>query len=523
MSNFHSSVHKDLLPLFSSPLEVLLGPANYYCDLDNLKFSSKNFKNILTWSTSNKAEVVHYNVMYKIYGNDTWWEKSECTNITQNSCDLTNETSTYTEQYYGKVVISNQVCNISSRTDKFDPLLETILDPPNVILFFTGTSITINLTHVVENLSSIYGLLKYQIKILGLHMFTTEEPYYKIEHLDLQTTYCVSARLIYPTYGIFSNKTCITTKTDHTSEERVKMMLYILVVILFIFIVFGSGYGVHKYIHVGNLKHPQILNITSNNNNNVVLFDAHNVTINVIKIVSGKLNEQSTMTADKEEKTQVEKDLYFTDGGYDASDSLGVTDDDHGYVSLLEQVPGTGPKISPYDMPHNLLEIPVKPSMSTSLLLNKEEDVYGRLKHNSNIESTQEKDVVEAHQTPDMSEETFTYLPKNDQNVPKLDVLNHELYEIEESSIGQDAANIDVTNDTDFSECDTLFVDWSPTSHQIYIPNFHNRTVDVVCTEECQEVEGLLSHLYKPIQIQETSEELDCLEQKWELHVKMQE
>lgn len=497
--------------------------ANDPCSLE-VKFSSKNFKNVLTWSTPNKKEGVRYNVMYKEYGNDSWCEKAECRNITQNWCDLTNETSCHTEQYYGMVIISNQDCNISSRTDKFDPLLDTILEPPKVNLFFTGTSIIINLTHVVEHLSSIYDELRYEIKISGRGIFTTEEQNYTIEKIDPQTTYCVSARLSYPTRSIFSNETCITTKIDKTSEEKVNIMLYILAVTLVIFIVFGAGYSVHKYIHVGNLQQPQILNLTSNNNNNVVLVDSHNITINVIKIESGKSNEQSTMMDEKEEKTQMKKDLYFTDGGYDASQGSGIKEnDDHGYVSLLEQMPAKRSQVSPYDMPHNVLEIPVKLSTAASVIINKEEDLYGRIKCNPNSASVQEKNTAEAHQKTDISEETFTYLPKNDQHFPKLNVLNHELYEIEKSSIEQIADNIDVADGTDISECDTLFVDWSPTSHHLYIPNFHNKSVDRAGTEDCQEEECLLSHLYKPIQTEEPSGELTSLEQRWELHVQMQE
>ncbi|XP_044148150.1 interleukin-20 receptor subunit alpha-like [Bufo gargarizans] len=487
--------------------------ANDSCDL-KVEFSSKNFKNILTWTTTNKKEGIRYNVMYKKYGKDPWWKKAECTNITQNWCDLTKETSHLTSKYYGMVVISDQNCSV--QTDRFKPLFDTILDPPEVNLFFNDTTIEIHLAHVLENLSSIHKDLTYEINISGFDTVTPRVPYFKIENLDLRTSYCVSARLsCFRCRTLLSNQKCTTPKTDHSSEERTKIMLYILASVLVIFAVFSAGYGVHKYIYVDNPKQPKILNIKSNNKNNVVLFDAHNVTINIIKIESGKSLEQNTMMADKEDKTQVKTDLYFTDGGYDASHGSQVAEgDDHGYVSLLEQVPATKPQVSPYDMPHNLVKIPVKPLMVPSVT-NTEEDLYGRIKCNSNIASIEVKSTVEEYQKSDISEETFTYLPKNDQHIPKLHDLHCELSKTRESSIGQD-----VKDDADFSECDTLFVDWSPTSHHLYIPNFPNKTVDEVGTEECQQVEGLLSHLYKPIQIEETSEELACLEERWQLHVK---
>ncbi|XP_069829836.1 interleukin-20 receptor subunit alpha-like isoform X2 [Dendropsophus ebraccatus] len=504
-----------------------------------------------------------------LYGKDTWREKAECTNITQNWCDLTNETSDYSEQYYGKVVMNKQDCNLSER---FDPWKDTILDPPNINLFLTNTSIIINLTHVVKNLGSIYSeYLKYEIDVSG-NINPTEKPYFEIKNVTPQTTYCVSARVVCFKSSVFSNQTCITTKTDQTSEERIKIILYILAVILLLFTVFATGYGVLKYIYVGNHQKPQILNITSSNNNNFVLVDAHNITINVITIESRKSNEQSTTMPQKENKPQVEKDQYFTDDGCDASHGSGVTDngchashgsgvtddgchashgsgvtddgynashgsgvtddgydashgsgvthdDDHGYVSLLEEMPATKPPLSPYDMPQTLLEIPGRPSMASPVIINKEGDLYGRIKCNSDSVPIQKKNIVEACQ---QAEDTFTYLPKNDQHLPQLDVLNHEPYE--DFSIGQEADKYDGKDGAEFSECDTLFVDWSPTSHQLYIPNFLNKRVDEAGTEECREEEGLLSNLYKPIQIEkETSEELAFLEQRWELHVKMQE
>ncbi|XP_075194368.1 uncharacterized protein LOC142295178 isoform X2 [Anomaloglossus baeobatrachus] len=454
------------------------------------------------------------------YGTEPWHEKAECTNITQNWCDLRNETSAPSEDYYGMVTINGQGCNTSRKTDRFKPLLESVLDPPKVNLFLTSTSLTINLTHVTGDLSNIYeAIIFYKINIIGLGTYISEEPYYKKDILELPTNICIAAKLSHPAKSNFSNYTCIKTKTDNTSEERIHIMLYILAASIVIFVVFGAGYSVHKYIYVGNLEQPQILNITSNNNNNVVFVDGYNnVTINVIKIETSKSNEKSSKMTDKEEETKVETDLYFKDDGYDTSHSLVTKDDDHGYVSLVVQAPVTKPAapVSSYDMPHDLVP---KTSLASTATLNKEDNLYGRVK----CHSIQKKNKEETYQKANMSQQPFTYLPKNDQNLTKSDVLSNKLYEIEESAIGQAADNIDGTDATDFSDCDTLFVDWSPTSRQLYMPNFHSKAVDEVGPEECQEVKGLLAHLYKPMQVEENSEELTCLEQKWGLHVKMQD
>ncbi|XP_073431997.1 interleukin-20 receptor subunit alpha-like isoform X2 [Dendrobates tinctorius] len=458
--------------------------------------------------------------MYKTYGTDPWHEKAECTNITHNWCDLTNETSRKSEEYYGKVVINNQGCNISRLTDRFNPLIDTVLDPPKVNLFLTSTLVTINLTHIAGDLSSIYeSEILYELAVPGHNNIKSQGPYYYENiFLDLQTNFCVSAKLLQPKKSNFSNYTCISTKAGLTSEERIHIMLYVLSASLVIFIIFGAGYGVHKYIYADNFERPQILKITSNYNNNVAFVDAHNVIINVINIES---NEKTIMMADKEEKTPVKTDLYFKDGGFATSHDSQVTEDeDHGYVSLLVQVPVTRTHVSPYDMPHNLVP---KTSTASTTTVNKEEDLYGRIKCNTIIASIQEKTTEEGYQKANMLEEPSTYLPKNDQSFIKPDLVNNELYESEESTKGQDADHIDGTDGTDFSDCDTLFVDWSPTSHHLYIPNLQSKAVDEVGTEECQEVDGLLAHLYEPVQIDENSAELTCLEQKWELHVKMQE
>ncbi|KAG8582874.1 hypothetical protein GDO81_008208 [Engystomops pustulosus] len=393
-----------------------------------------------------------------------------------------------------------------------------ILDPPSVHLSSTSRSIAINITHVVENLNIIYAP-EYEINISGIGKITSEEPYYKIEKLNPETKYCVSVTMLYHPRFISSNITCVTTRVDDTTEATIRIMLYILAVILVIFIVFSTGYGVHKYIYADNLKQPQILNMASNNNNKVVLVKAHNVTINVMHIEPNKPPEESTMAADKEEKTWIMTNLYFKDSEYDGGHESGVTED-HGYVRLLEEVTTTRPQMSPYDMPHNLLEPSIKQTMAPLDIINTEEDLYGRIKCNTNILPIQVKKVEQANQKGEMTEETFSYLPKNDTALPKLEILHHELEETEESSIRQDVLNINVPNGMDFSECDSLFVDWSPISHHLYIPNIINKTVDEVDREECKEGEGLLSNLYKPIQIEENSEELVYLEQRWELHVK---
>ncbi|XP_075059247.1 interleukin-20 receptor subunit alpha-like isoform X2 [Mixophyes fleayi] len=498
------------------------------CAPRSVTFSSENLKNQLTWLPPQKSEGIHYTVEYRVYGAECWQQKLECTNINKTWCDLTNETTYYEEQYYGRVTASNQNCSHTNKSQRFKPLQDTILGPPTVNLFYSGASIEINLTHPVTFLHSIDKTLKYHININGEGFLEIDVPYYKRESLHSGTTYCVTAKvLLGRKSSLLSNNTCITTKADHTSEDIVKVLLCILPVVFLTFILFAFGYGVHKYIHVGNLSQPRILNITANKNNNTVLVEGHTVTINLITIDSGIINLQNTIMSG-EEKTQNKSDLDLSDDGDDISHDSGVMEDDHGYVSLQElQVPANRPQLSPYDMPHHVVSEQARPLTAPLEFVHGEQDLYGKIKCAPNVVPLEEKNDLEVIQNAYTSERALVaYLPKNDHEFPKLDVLSGDYYpcELEESLTEQDSDNVDVTDDTDLSECGTLFVDWSPKNPHLRIPNLCNKAVNEFRTEECHEVtDGLLSQLYLPLQPEEASkeDELVQLMERWGLSIQM--
>ncbi|XP_043854889.1 interleukin-22 receptor subunit alpha-1 [Dromiciops gliroides] len=104
--------------------------------LQNLRFHSNNFENILKWDSvqGSPADTV-YSVQYKRYGDPKWKPKDECQNITQTSCNLTFETRDTEEQYFAKVMASSQSHGDLvewRQTTRFSACRDTLIKPPLV-------------------------------------------------------------------------------------------------------------------------------------------------------------------------------------------------------------------------------------------------------------------------------------------------------------------------------------------------------------------------------------------------------
>ncbi|XP_007491367.2 interleukin-22 receptor subunit alpha-1 isoform X1 [Monodelphis domestica] len=104
--------------------------------LQNLRFHSSNFENILKWdSIQGSPPDTVYNVQYKRYGDPKWKNKDECQNITETSCNLTYETRDTDEQYFAKVTASSRgQRNIQEwrQTPRFSACRDTLIKPPLV-------------------------------------------------------------------------------------------------------------------------------------------------------------------------------------------------------------------------------------------------------------------------------------------------------------------------------------------------------------------------------------------------------
>ncbi|XP_077342907.1 interleukin-20 receptor subunit alpha-like isoform X2 [Lithobates pipiens] len=516
--------------LRSSSAEGKNGSRNKTCDFQekiNAGFSSYNLNNILTWKPPENSTGLRYTVRYKRYGNKSWKKKLECTEIALTWCDLTNETRN-DEQYYGKVIINNKNCSVE--TNRFYPLAKTEIGPPTVNLIPSNASITIQLTHPFNSLKNIVKGLEYHIDVNDIKK-ETKEPYYMIENIEPNTKYCVTAKVSWRNKkSNWSNKTCITANADHTSEQTIKGMIYILPVTAIFCTFILLGYATHKYIHGSNHPQPTILNISSSKNLNAILVDAHTVNINVITIEPGIPNLQETkMSGEEDTEFQNQTNQPITNDKDHVSCDSGVAEEAdeesnnyYGYVSLQEQVITPRPTISPYDMPHHLQET-IRP-LSTSTNVCEKRDPYGYIKSNGSFSPVQENDqfdVVPNLYTSEKTTVSYPYFPHGVSDFSNVDTIKEDLCEPEDLFMDQKLDILNVIEDTD--DFSTLFVDWSPEDPPFYIPNLSKKRELENCIKQCQETqEGLLSQLYLPPEAQETTkdDELEHLEERWGLLIK---
>ncbi|XP_072265051.1 interleukin-20 receptor subunit alpha-like [Pyxicephalus adspersus] len=529
-----------LLLLLLTPLPSLSESDCNFQSSITASFSSWNFNNNLTWIPPENSKGLLYSVEYKEYGSNEWQKKLECTDITQTWCDLTNETSKILVErnkeieYFGKVIIKNETCSTNITTDIFKLKFQTEIGPPTVHLFPGDDFIEISLTHPVKFLHEIFKGLTYKIFLNNKLLEETEEPYYRINHIYPNTTYCIAAQVLWITRtGHKSKETCITTKADRTSQQAVEGIIYVLSMLFIICTGTAFGYFIHKYISGSNPKQPNILNITAHKNRNAIWVEAHTVTINLITIEPGKPNVQEIMMSGKEETKELnnQPDLPIIHVGDYINCDSGVTkeageesDDDHGYVSLYEHVQTARPTISPYDMPHNLCE-PVRPllSVKSTEIVCKETDLYGQIKSNASVSSIQEndnEDIVPNEYTSEKKMDNYPYVPQGDCNFPTIGKLQDDLCELEDSTTDQEINQTHMIEDTDHNESGMLFIDWSPSTPPLYIPSLSKKRELEYCIRKCQEEkESLLSQLYLPNKEKETAEDdrLGQLEERWGL------
>ncbi|KAM6428690.1 interleukin-22 receptor subunit alpha-1 [Liasis olivaceus] len=97
-------------------------------------FLSTNFENIFSWKVTEETPPgTLYEVQYKKYG-ETWQNKPECQNITQNFCNLTHETEDFNERYHAQVRAIVPSCCVSDWVEsyRFCPRENTIIGKPDV-------------------------------------------------------------------------------------------------------------------------------------------------------------------------------------------------------------------------------------------------------------------------------------------------------------------------------------------------------------------------------------------------------
>ncbi|XP_077342908.1 interleukin-20 receptor subunit alpha-like [Lithobates pipiens] len=340
-------------------LILLLSASANQCEFlkpRTVSFYSLDMNTTLTWMPPENAEGVFYTVTYLVYGSDIWHRKLECTNITWTWCNLAHETNKNSITY-GKVTASNLNCSISEISEGFEPHHQTILGPPKINLFSTETSIVINLTHPIVD--HFHIKFKYHIYLNGIHIKETETPYYKKEHLDSHTKYCITAKLsVFGRESSMSETTCITTEKDY-SEQIIEVLQYSLPVILATLTFILVAYAVNKYIHVNNSSRPHSLNIMRRNNANVLFLESYSVPINILIIDRDIIKLQGSIISEKDESLNKSFMNLSLPEDYLIHES-DITDEDnyYGYDTFEDNVQTSRPNISSYDMPHWTFDIP---------------------------------------------------------------------------------------------------------------------------------------------------------------------
>ncbi|XP_014793733.1 PREDICTED: interferon alpha/beta receptor 2 isoform X2 [Calidris pugnax] len=198
----------------------------------NLQMESQNFQHILSWQAkSDPTALTYYRVLYSARRN--WMAAKQCSNITQLSCNLTDDFEDAHAQYLALVqsFVGTKVFN-SSVLD-FEPLTDTFLGPPevNISSCLNCINVTIKLPacHLRKNekrcsLIDIYKELDYIIKLKTLdgehkrlQNKVTEEIFSTvIEELYPNRNYCVSVVVAASSNrnSIPSAWKCVTTDSE---------------------------------------------------------------------------------------------------------------------------------------------------------------------------------------------------------------------------------------------------------------------------------------------------------------------
>ncbi|XP_033837672.1 interferon lambda receptor 1 [Periophthalmus magnuspinnatus] len=135
---------------------------------EKVAFTSRNFINILTWEPAEPrfpGEKVQYSVLYSASDKEkeVFQIKAECQNITELSCDLTDETpAVYDVHYRAKVLVGD---SDYGQTRRFRPVAETVLGAPILSHNISRASLHVNVKLPLgRNNESISDIFKKNIK-----------------------------------------------------------------------------------------------------------------------------------------------------------------------------------------------------------------------------------------------------------------------------------------------------------------------------------------------------------------------
>ncbi|XP_039734923.1 interleukin-20 receptor subunit alpha isoform X2 [Pteropus medius] len=508
----------------------------------NITFSSINMKNILQWRPPEGllAVEVTYTVLYFIYGQKKWLNKSECRNISRTYCDLSAETSDYEHQYYGKVkAIWGTNCSKWAETGRFYPFLETQIGPPAVALTPGEKSISIVLTAPEKwkknpeessiSMQQIYSNLKYNVSVYNTKSNRTwslcvTNHTLMLSWLEPDTLYCIHVESFVPgppRLAQPSEKQCVNTLKDQTSALKIKIIFwYVLPTSVIVFIFFVMGFSMYRYIHVGKEKHPaNLILIYGNEFDKRFFVPAEKIVINFITLniledskishkdisVMEKNNDASDLNEPSEDQEPQQEEMEVKRLGY-ASHLMDIFCDSEKYTkgsSLTQQesLSGTTPTartVIEYEYDVRTTDICVGPGDQALSL--QEVFLQGKLfEQQAALAVTDPQTLL------------YSYTPQ----LRDLDHRPQEYVDVEEPE----------------EELSTTLVDWDPQTGRLCIPSLSSFEHD---SEDCEypeykelTEEGLLSRLYEEQALDKSLEEdetylLQFLEE-WGLYVQMED
>ncbi|XP_069744429.1 interleukin-20 receptor subunit alpha-like [Narcine bancroftii] len=289
----------------------------------NVHFLSQNLRNVLHWELPvRRGSGKLFSVEYKVYGERDWKIKSECQDITQQQCDLSNETDEYKEHYYARVRTASEAGFSNwSKSARFNPEMETNFTSPNIKLELGVSSITIKLTapkkwqdnHHAQSISltKIFQDLKFEVLVINKNTnksctFVKNEEIIKVDTVEYDTTYCVTAWSVERSSFRKSDPSAIqcTTIPEDPTKQLVKMILLgcVLPIFILIFLFTLMCCFMYKYVNVNDQKQPtNLLPQDCSSKKTFLFFSPESLTVNVMVLENpgGKPPLQCCIHADE--------------------------------------------------------------------------------------------------------------------------------------------------------------------------------------------------------------------------------
>uniref|UniRef100_A0A8C1P0U2 Interleukin 20 receptor, alpha n=1 Tax=Cyprinus carpio TaxID=7962 RepID=A0A8C1P0U2_CYPCA len=220
----------------------------------NVHFYSENLRNIVRWTPGEGSpNDTVYTVEYAIYGDEEesgservrWRRVEHCTCVTQNQCDVSQETFNLEEDYYARVraVSGNTQSVWTESTSRFSPELDTILGAPLLELTVLKNYIEVTIkgpfrwrtkrTKKEKSLWKIFPHMIYYVSVFNSRSGHTD--YRRLKNgnltlgpLDFSTQFCVVVQAqseSRPLASKPSERLCVETPPDPFREQLLAAVL----------------------------------------------------------------------------------------------------------------------------------------------------------------------------------------------------------------------------------------------------------------------------------------------------------